>query len=82
MARAALRDDLHAVHAPLTAQVLAATDADQPVPRAGRRLGGRTTPSWSSRAVGTLSEICADDHADLARLSVGLRVVRTLLSTP
>ena len=25
------------------------------------------------RAVGTLGEICTDDHADLARLSVGLR---------
>jgi glutamate dehydrogenase len=35
-----------------------------------------------SRAVGTLDEICADDQADLARLSVGLRVVRTLLATP
>ena len=33
-----------------------------------------------SRAVGTLEEICSDEHADLARLSVGLRVVRTLLS--
>ena len=32
MARAALRDDLHAVHAQLTAQVLATTDADQPAP--------------------------------------------------
>ena len=35
-----------------------------------------------SRAVSTLDEICTDDHADLARLSVGLRVVRTMLSTP
>ncbi len=33
-----------------------------------------------SRAVGTLDEIFSDEHADLARLSVGLRVVRTLLS--
>ena len=32
MARAALRDDLHAVHAQLTAQVLASTGADRPVP--------------------------------------------------
>ena len=32
-----------------------------------------------SRAVETLQEICADDAADLARLSVGLRVVRSLL---
>ncbi|QWZ10589.1 NAD-glutamate dehydrogenase [Nocardioides panacis] len=81
MARAALRDDLHAVHARLTAQVLAATSSDQPVPV--------RVADWEeddavvvSRAVGTLTEICSDDHADLARLSVGLRVVRTLLSTP
>jgi glutamate dehydrogenase len=81
MARAALRDDLHAVHAQLTAQVLAETSADQPVPV--------RVADWEeddavvvSRAVGTLDEICADEHADLARLSVGLRVVRTLLSTP
>lgn len=33
-----------------------------------------------ARAVGTLEEICADDRADLARLSVGLRVVRGLLT--
>jgi glutamate dehydrogenase len=78
MARAALRDDLHAVHARLTAQVLAGTGTDQPVPV---RIA-----DWEeqdsvvvSRAVGTLEEICSDEHADLARLSVGLRVVRTLL---
>jgi glutamate dehydrogenase len=78
MARAALRDDLHSVHARLTAQVLAGTDAEKPVPV--------RVADWEeqdavvvSRAVGTLEEICADDRADLARLSVGLRVVRTLL---
>ena len=81
MARAALRDDLHTVHAQLTAQVLATTEADQPAPV---RIA-----DWEehdsvvvSRAVGTLDEICSDEHADLARLSVGLRVVRTLLSSP
>ena len=35
-----------------------------------------------NRAVETLQEICSDDRADLARMSVGLRVVRTLLSSP
>ncbi len=80
MARAALRDDLHAVHAQLTGQVLAGTSPDQPAPV---RIA-----DWEeedsvvvSRAVGTLDEICSDDHADLARLSVGLRVVRTLLAS-
>ena len=47
MARAALRDDLHAVHAQLTAQVLAATDADAAGAGPDRGLGGRTTRWWS-----------------------------------
>ena len=41
MARAALRDDLHAVHAQLTGQVLRATSADESARRADRGLGGR-----------------------------------------
>jgi len=80
MARAALREDLHAVHGQLTAQVLARTSPEQPIPA---RIA-----DWEaadevvvSRAVATLDEICADEKADLARLSVGLRVVRTLLQT-
>jgi glutamate dehydrogenase len=35
-----------------------------------------------TRAVATLEEIYADDKTDLARLSVGLRVVRGLLAMP
>jgi glutamate dehydrogenase len=66
MARAALRDDLHAVHAQLTAQTLE---------------GEPLTGDHVAKAVTTLSEICSDDDADLARLSVGLRVVRSLLTT-
>ncbi|WP_346384481.1 NAD-glutamate dehydrogenase [Nocardioides sp.] len=80
MARAALRDDLHGVHAQLTAQVLLATSPDEPAPV---RIA-----AWEdseavliSRASSTLEEICADDNADLARMSVGLRVVRGLLAT-
>jgi glutamate dehydrogenase len=80
MARAALRDDLHGVHAQLTSQVLAGTSSDDPAPV---RIA-----AWEeddevvvTRAVATLEEICADDEADLARLSVGLRVVRGLLAT-
>ncbi|MET0837787.1 MAG: NAD-glutamate dehydrogenase, partial [Marmoricola sp.] len=64
MARAALRDDLHAVHAQLTAA----------------QLAGHPPPEKESeQAVRTLQEICSDDDTDLARLSVALRVVRTLL---
>ncbi|WP_238993191.1 NAD-glutamate dehydrogenase [Nocardioides caldifontis] len=79
MARAALRDDLHAVHSALTAQVLADTPDDAPVEE---RIA-----TWMERdemvvrrAAETLRDICGEEKADLARLSVGLRVVRTLLS--
>ncbi len=64
MARAALRDDLHAVHARLTANALA---GDPPPERD------------VEQAVASLAEICSDDEADLARVSVALRVVRSLL---
>ncbi len=64
MARAALRDDLHAVHAQLTAQELA---------------GNPPPEKDTTQAVRTLQEICSDEDSDLARLSVALRVVRTLL---
>ena len=80
MARAALRDDLHAVHAQLTAQVLARTSADDSTPPPGSRPG-RTPRRSSCRAPPPPSEeICAEEQADLARLSVGLRVVRGLLA--
>ena len=80
MARAALRDDLHAVHSQLTAQVLRATPADESAPA---RIASweETEAVVVARAAATLEEICADDQADLARMSVGLRVVRTLLPT-
>ncbi len=79
MARASLRDDLHAVHAQLTAQVLAGTDT---AATAADRVA-----AWEkgddvvvSRATATLDEITADDGADLARMSVGLRVARAMLT--
>jgi glutamate dehydrogenase len=68
------------VHARLTAQVLSTTEPDQPAPV--------RVVEWEeedavvvTRAVRTLEEICVE-RADLARLSVGLRLVRTLLATP
>jgi glutamate dehydrogenase len=79
MARAALRDDVYAVHAQLTAQVLRDTEDSLP--------GAARIQEWEdgdavvvARAAATLEEICADDNADLARMSVGLRVVRGLLA--
>ena len=78
MARAALRDDLHAVHTQLTAQVLRDTSARRPAP-ARIAAWEEGEAELVRRAAGTLEEICADDDADLARMSVGLRVVRGLL---
>ena len=79
MARASLRDDLHAVHTALTAQVLRSTSPDDSAPA---RIA-----SWEEgeeelvrRATETLEQICADEEGDLARMSVGLRVVRGLLA--
>ena len=79
MARAALRDDLHGVHTQLTAQVLSSTsDGDSAPARIAAWEDGET--ELVGRAAATLEQICADDAGDLARMSVGLRVVRGLLS--
>lgn len=92
MARAALRDDLHTVHAQLTAQVLATTSADEEIAARGvpdelRDEAVRRVAEWeaatgevATRAVDTLVTICANEDADLARVSVALRVVRGLLA--
>ena len=80
MARGAVRDDLYGVHIQLTGQVLLATSPDDPAPaRIAAWEDGDSVVV--TRAVSTLEEICADDSADLARMSVGLRVVRGLLAT-
>jgi len=88
MARAALRDDLHAVHAGLTAQALrqgpggpapAGADPDALGEWAERSVveWERTVPG-ATEAVRTLRSICSGP-GDLARMSVGLRVARGLL---
>jgi glutamate dehydrogenase len=79
MARAALRDDLHAVHAQLTAQILESTSPDDPAP-VRISVWEESDETVVARAAETLEQICSDDSADLARMSVGLRVVRGLLS--
>ena len=80
MARAALRDDVYAVHAQLTAQVLRSTGADDSAPA---RIA-----EWEeddsvvvARSAATLEDICSDETGDLARVSVGLRVIRGLLAS-
>jgi glutamate dehydrogenase len=78
MARAALRDDLHTVHAQLTAEVLkwngAASKSARDVVLGWEKANGAVPES-----VRTLRSVTSG-HADLARMSVGLRVVRSLLS--
>ncbi len=75
MARAALRDDLNSVHAQLTAQVLAtggdgtAEDRVQAWERDNVAVG---------HSVSSLRAMCSG-KSDLARMSVGLRIVRGLL---
>ncbi|GAB2986165.1 NAD-glutamate dehydrogenase [Nocardioides montaniterrae] len=66
MARAALRDDLHAVHASLTEATLADEEA--------------LASDDVRRAADLIAEVCADDATDIARVSVALRAVRALLS--
>ncbi len=80
MARASLRDDLHGVHARLTAEVLAATSTDD---SAEDRVS-----TWEAgeeglvgQAADTLAQILAEESSQLPRLSVALRVVRSLLAT-
>ena len=77
MARATLRDDLYTVHEQLTAVVLSTTSAEDSA--AGRVAEWEDADTERiARAAHTLEQICRDE-ADLARLSVGLRVVRALL---
>jgi len=79
MARAAVRDDLYGVHQQLTARVLETTSAEDSCTA--------RVAAWESfdgeligRSAATLEEITREETAELARLSVGLRVVRGLLS--
>jgi glutamate dehydrogenase len=78
MARAALRDDLHAVHARLTAQVLATTDASAE-PEHRVIAWQDANAAALSRAATMMEEIVDTEGPELAHLSVGLRLVRTLL---
>ncbi len=83
MARAALRDDLQHVHAGLTAKVLDSVGDDDVE---GADEVEARVDAWIvhegvvfERALTTLTEITRDESPDLARLSVALRVARSLL---
>ncbi|WP_082587571.1 NAD-glutamate dehydrogenase [Nocardioides sp. Soil774] len=79
MARAAVRDDLYGVHQQLTARVLETTSSEDSAPARVAEWED-SEQELVTRAAGTLEEICREETAELARLSVGLRVVRGLLS--
>jgi len=73
LARAALREDVHAVHGDLTAAVVTGGDlpADELVQRWLQQQPGVV------EKINTLRQVC--EEADVARMSVGVRIVRSLL---
>ncbi|MFD8593884.1 NAD-glutamate dehydrogenase [Kitasatospora sp. NPDC059646] len=80
MARAAIREDLFAAHAALTADVLTAGPAGaSPEERYG--AWADLNANLLSRARTTLDDIRGSDNYELSSLSVAMRVIRTLLRT-
>jgi glutamate dehydrogenase len=80
MARAAIREDLYAAHAALTADVLAVGDGTS-TPEERFRVWEQKNAAILGRARTTLEEIQSSDAFDLANLSVAMRTMRTLLRT-
>ncbi len=78
MARAAIREDLYAAHAAVTADVLAVGDGSA-TPEQRFEVWERKNAALLSRARTTLEEIHSSDAFDLANLSVAMRTMRTLL---
>jgi glutamate dehydrogenase len=78
LSRSALRYDLYAALAGLTANVLAVSDLDA-TPEERIRQWEERNREGLARARGTLEEIVASETLDLATLSVALRVIRTLV---
>lgn len=78
MARAAIREDLYAAHAALTAEVLAVGDGTS-TPSQRFEVWEERNAALLGRARTTLEEIQSSDTFDLANLSVAMRTMRTLL---
>ncbi len=78
MARAAIREDLYAAHAALTADVLAVGDGTS-TPEQRFKVWEQKNAPILGRARTTLEEIQGSDAFDLANLSVAMRTMRTLL---
>jgi glutamate dehydrogenase len=80
IARAALREDVYAVHAALAFDVLACGPADAS-PSDRYEAWQRQNSAVVARAGQMLEDILTADAPDLATLSVGLRVIRTMIRT-
>ncbi|MDI3421688.1 NAD-glutamate dehydrogenase [Streptomyces luteolus] len=80
MARAAIREDLYAAHAALTADVLAVGNGTSTPEQRYKAWEGQNA-AILGRAKATLDEIQGSDDFDLANLSVAMRTMRTLLRT-
>ncbi|MFF5983722.1 NAD-glutamate dehydrogenase [Streptomyces olindensis] len=80
MARAAIREDLYAAHAALTADVLAVGNGTS-TPEQRYKAWEQKNAAILGRARTTLEEIQGSDAFDLANLSVAMRTMRTLLRT-
>ncbi|WP_031525287.1 NAD-glutamate dehydrogenase [Streptomyces sp. NRRL F-5123] len=80
MARAAIREDLFAAHAALTADVLSAGDGVA-TPEQRYQAWEDQNSGLIGRARTTLEEIQGAEEFDLASLSVAMRTFRTLLRT-
>ncbi|MFI7017529.1 NAD-glutamate dehydrogenase [Streptomyces sp. NPDC050164] len=80
MARAAIREDLYAAHAALTADVLAVGDGAS-TPEQRYKAWEQKNAAILGRARTTLEEIQSSEAFDLANLSVAMRTMRTLLRT-
>ncbi|MFD9120779.1 NAD-glutamate dehydrogenase [Streptomyces bottropensis] len=78
MARAAIREDLYAAHASLTAEVLSAGNGSS-TPEQRFKVWEQKNAALLGRARTTLEDIQTSDAFDLANLSVAMRTMRTLL---
>ncbi|MBW5483840.1 NAD-glutamate dehydrogenase [Streptomyces bambusae] len=78
MARAAIREDLFAAHAALTADVLSVGNG-QSTPEQRFQAWEEKNAALLGRARTTLDEIRGSDDFDLANLSVAMRTMRSLL---
>ncbi|WP_409471777.1 NAD-glutamate dehydrogenase [Streptomyces sp. HC307] len=78
MARAAIREDLYAAHAAVTADVLAVGNGAS-TPEQRFKVWEQKNAAILGRARATLEEIKSSESFDLANLSVAMRTMRTLL---